>query len=168
VPEPPHHGPSRIAVAFFLVAAVIAMGGFGAGDQVAVGATSPADRRPSKPEFINRLTRLCDARHRAVTSLGVPFKSPDDYARRGLDLIRIERNFNRATHALPRPADHRLIDVAQAQGDRYLHLLPVVVRSARHHEYRAWLLMFEAQGFLTNASDTIQEYGGRRFCDLGP
>jgi hypothetical protein len=155
-----------------LVVPLLALGGFGADDNRAVGATYPpavaADKRPSKSEFVRRLARLCDARHRAVISLGVPFTSPRDYARRGSDLIRIERNADRAQHALPRPADHRLIDLAEAQYHRYLHLLPALVRSARHHERRAWLLMYDAQGSLANASDLIQEYGGRRFCNLGP
>ena len=64
----------------------------GRGVHQAAGAARPvaaiADKRPTKDAYIGRLARLCDARHRAVVSLGVPFSSPRDYARRGADKIR--------------------------------------------------------------------------------
>jgi hypothetical protein len=126
------------------------------------------DKRITKEEFIRRLTRVCDARHRAVVSLGVPFTSPRDYAKRGADLMRIEANADKAQHAIPRPSNHRLIDRAEDQYHRYRHLLPPLVDSAKHGERRAWALMYEAQGYLANASDITQAYGHRRFCYLGP
>jgi hypothetical protein len=138
----------------------------------AVGATPraaiAAGKPPSKAEFVDRLARLCDGRHRAVTSLGVQFNSPRDYASRGSALIRIERNFDRAQHSLGRPAEHRLVDRAEAQYHRYRRLLPPLVRSSRRHQRRAWLVMYRAHAYLIDASDIIQVYGGRQFCDLGP
>jgi hypothetical protein len=134
----------------------------------AVPPAAVASAKPTKAEFVRRLARLCDDRHRAVMSLGVPFTSPRDYASRGSDLMRIERNFDDATSALPRPAAHRAIDRAAAAYERYRHRLPRLVAASRRHARRAWLLMYRAQGFLTYASDLIQAYGGRRFCDLGP
>jgi hypothetical protein len=82
--------------------------------------------------------------------------------------MRIETNADRAQHAIPRPANHRLIDRAEGQYHRYRHLLPPLVDSAKRRERRAWALMYEAQGYLANASDILQSYGHRRFCYLGP
>jgi hypothetical protein len=82
--------------------------------------------------------------------------------------MRIERNFDSAQHALARPARHRLVDRAENQYHRYRHRLPALVRASRQHRRRAWVLMYDAQAFLTYASHLIQAYGGRRFCDIGP
>jgi hypothetical protein len=164
--------PARVVASLALLVALAAFLGLAAGGQKAAGALRPApamvDKRPTKEEFVRRFARLCDARHRAVTSLGVPFTSPPDYARRGPDKIRIEHNFDRAASALPRPAEHRLADRAMAEYHRYLRLLPELVRSARHHERRAWVLMSNAHAYLSYASNDIQRYGGRAFCNVGP
>jgi hypothetical protein len=127
-----------------------------------------AAKRITKADFIRQLSRICDARHRAIVSLDVPFTSPGDYAKRGSDLMRIEANARRAEQALPRPADHRLIDRASDQVQRYLHVLPPLVDASKHRQRRAWALMYEAHGYLSNASDIIQAYAHRRFCYLGP
>jgi hypothetical protein len=156
--------PVLAAGGVIVVLALVAGPAVGAGPPAAVTAGKP----PSKAEFVDRLARLCDDRHRAVTSLRVPFNSPRDYAARGSDLIRIERNFDRAQHALARPAEHRQIDAAEARYHRYKRRLPPLVDASRRHLRRAWLLMYEAQAYLNDASDIIQAYGGRRFCDLGP
>jgi hypothetical protein len=154
-------------LAFLLALTVVA--GLGAGGQQAAGATRPAsaitNRRPTKDEFVDRVARLCDARQRARASLGVPFTSPPDYARRGPDLIRVERRFDKAVGALAKPVDHRLFDRAYAEYHRYLHLLPALVTAAQHRETRAWLIMYDTQAHEGNAGTTVRRYAGRNICN---
>jgi hypothetical protein len=155
------------SLAFFLALTVIA--GLGAGAQQSAGAMRPAsaitDRRPTKDEFVDRVARLCDARQRARASLGVPFTSPPDYARRGPDLIRVERRFDKAVGALAKPVDHRVFDRAYAEYHRYLHLLPALVTAAQHRETRAWLIMYDTQAHEGNAGTIVRRYAGRNICN---